>query len=266
VTRTFDLSSSDYLVPLAVLRGLAEHAKSLGREWVLVGAAARDLVIHSPLSNNPVRATNDVDIAVGISNESDFDAFTHGFEPRRGGRHAFMHMGVELDIVPFGLIEEDGWVLFSDGHRLDVVGLQEAAETPDIVILEPDLHIPVAPAELQVVLKLLAWRDRHQDTGKDASDLREILAAASEGVYAEEAWEDAAALEACDYMIDRAGAYHLGRIAAERFTLERSQRIIDFFKTSELDLLRGQLGGPTATEQLDAYRLGFERGRHLTGS
>ena len=103
------------------------------------------------------------------------------------------------------------------------------SDDPDIVRLEPDLLIPVAPP-------------------------------------AEEAWEDAAALEASDYMIDRAGAYYLGRIAAERFTLERSQRIIDFFKTSELDRLCGQLGGPTATEQLDAYRLGFERGRRLTGS
>lgn len=235
MTRTFAHSSTDGETPLEILLALAERARAMNRQWVVVGAAARDLVVHGPLGNAATRATTDVDIAIGVSRAEDLDDFTRGLLPLDAGTHKFSVLGVEVDIVPFGGVEVDGGVRFPDDHVLDVVGLQEAADHPDTVLLPSGVHIPVAPPELQVVLKLLAWRDRHHDTPKDALDLKTLLAAASDGIYEEEAWDDEDALAACDYTIDLAGAYRFGRQAASRFTAERGLPVLELLHSVDLN-------------------------------
>ena len=49
MTRLFDHSSrTDQPVPLDVLADLHHRATDLGLPWVVIGAAARDLVVHMP--------------------------------------------------------------------------------------------------------------------------------------------------------------------------------------------------------------------------
>lgn len=60
----FDASSADHDVPIAVIRHLHQALVATGTDYVIIGAGARDLVVHCP-ANLPVnRATKDVDIAV----------------------------------------------------------------------------------------------------------------------------------------------------------------------------------------------------------
>lgn len=263
MTRIFEHSAhpDGPLPSLDTLRALHRRATAQGIEWIVVGALARDIVIHRELHQNPARATDDVDIAVSLAIGEPYSAFTRDWPTARGAEHKFLVEGSEVDVVPFGAHDQDS-VLFSDGHRLDVIGLREAVEHPDLAVLGEGLIIPVASLESLAPLKILAWRDRHTSgPPRDAVDLRTILAASSEGRYADEAWDDEQALLACDYDILTAGPFRLGHIGGARFTHQRGATVLDVLtdEESRVALVR-DMGGFLAEDLLGAFLRGFRAG------
>lgn len=103
MTRTFDHSSrTDHPVPLDVLADLHHRAIDLGLQWVVIGAAARDLVVHMPLERPAARATKDVDIAIAVEQRHQFLEFAEGYASATGGEHKIRVCGVAVDVVPFG--------------------------------------------------------------------------------------------------------------------------------------------------------------------
>lgn len=266
MTRTFDLSSRiDHPAPLDVIADLHRRAGELGLRWVLIGAAARDLVVHLPSGHPVVRATNDVDIAIAVEGRQQFLKFTGGFASARGAEHKVLVRGVEVDIVPFGGIESGDTVTFADGHELDVVGLREAAAAPDTVILPHGLRIPVASIEAQSALKTLAWRDRHFDTSKDATDLLELLKAGSQGPYGDELWSDEEALAINEFDASLAGAWRIGRGAGRLFDLKRGNHVLDVLNDPrQHQLLRRDMRSILAAGLLTAYQAGFRAGSSAT--
>ena len=104
MTRTFDLSSrTDHPAPLDVIADLHRRAGELGLRWVLIGAAARDLVAHLPSGHPVVRATNDVDIAIAVEGRQQFLKFTEGFSSARGQNTRFSCVALRSTSFPSGV-------------------------------------------------------------------------------------------------------------------------------------------------------------------
>lgn len=231
---------------------------------LVIGAAARDLVVHAATGQQPVRATQDIDVAIAVDREG-LQAFTRGLEPIRNSDHAFRVLGAEVDIVPFGPIAQDLRVELNDGHVLDVNGLVEAAETSVAVHLPSGPIVQVASLPAQAALKVLAWRDRHMASQKDALDLRHILEAAAQPPYVDAAWDDEGALESCDYDIDLAASFRTGRLAAEPFDPSHGSAVLEVLDDPELATrLATHMGSLSSPELLDAFRAGFRAGLEPT--
>ena len=107
---------------------------------LLVGAAARDLVVHAPRHAITRRGTKDVDIAIAVTGEGDFDDFVQGLQRVGKAEHSFLVFGVEVDAVPFGSIEENRKITFADDHELDVTGLDEASHLAKISQQIDEMH------------------------------------------------------------------------------------------------------------------------------
>lgn len=259
MTRFFDLCSVDHPVPVDLIADLASQAVAVGARWAIIGAAARDLVVHTERYTGPTRATHDVDIALAVDGGPMFDQFKDPFEPR--GAHRVRHRGVDIDVVPIGGVEESGAVTFADGHTLDVVGLAEAVLYADTVKLRPGLTVSVASIESQACLKILAWRDRNLQNSKDALDLSTILEACAEGRYEAETWKDEEALEASDFDILMAGAYRCGREGGMMFDIQRSSAVENVLRDpGKRTLLTRHMNTGIAADLLDAYSRGYAIG------
>lgn len=258
--RVLDLSRvGDLPVPVAVLRELRERAAALSVEMLVIGAAARDMVVHVATQDQPVRATLDVDVAVAVDRDG-FEAFTRDLQRLRGSEHKFLLLGVEVDVVPFGPIEKDRSVVHNDGHRLDVTGVAEAARSAVTVDLPDGLKVEVASLPGQAALKVLAWRDRHRDNSKDGLDLRQILEAAAVDPYVADVWDDTVALEHGDYDVRVAAAHHTGRLAAEPFDTESGNDVLAVLDDPEL-VPSGQSHGLRHEHGLlRAFAAGFRAG------
>lgn len=258
--------STDLPVPLVVLAALDERSRSLQIPTLIIGAAARDLVVHGPTSVRSPRATLDVDVAIAVD-RAGFEAFTHGWPSVRGSEHSFLVCGVEVDVVPFGPIEARRSVVFDDAHVLDVTGLSEAAATAVDVLLPGGLEVRAASLPAQAALKVLAWRDRQARTPKDARDLREILEVAAELPYVNDVWADDLALERAEYDIFLAAAFRVGRLAAEPFSVEDGLHVLHVLEDRERSLLlASHMGGTMGSGLVSHLAGGFREGLSGAGS
>ena len=247
-------------VPVDVLRIIEGRARFLDVSVLVIGAAARDLVVHAVTGSRSPRATLDVDVAVAVDSAG-FSIFTEPWERVQGNEHKFLVLDVEVDVVPFGTVETDRRVELNDGHLLDVNGLEEAARTSVEVQLADDLRMRVASLPAQAALKVLAWRDRHRDNSKDARDLREILGAMAEDPYVDDVWEDSAAMDWSDHDVYLAAAFRVGSLAAAPFATEDGRQVLSVVEDDELSSrLARQMGGATASELLRAFAAGFRSG------
>ncbi len=252
--RYFDASRvANDLIPVEVLAELHATLTREGIDYVLVGAAARDLAVHAPSGTKVGRATRDVDLAVAVEAGSQHDALLQRLgEPSSAPQRVHV-LGVEVDVLPFAGAHTE--ILLGDA-TMDVTGLAEAAREPTRVKISEHLTVPVASLEAQVVLKLLAWRDRQQETQKDALDLGQILSASSCGLFEDQAWDDDDALLACEGDIILMGPYRAGRAARATLPEASALRVVAVLedKFSDLSL---QMGVREASELLDAFRRGF---------
>lgn len=254
-----DLTGRDDIpVPEAVVAELAGRARRAGLDILVIGAAARDLVVHAPIRTTTTRATLDVDIAVAVGGPGEVSALTAGLDRVRGSEHTFTVLGVEVDVVPFGGLERDRKVRFPDGNQLDVNGIAEALRTSVEVVLPAGTTVRVASLPAQAVLKVLAWRDRRFDSTKDARDLHDILSAASEGPYEDETWDDEVALSATDSDIVRAGPFRAGSLAAAPFDDAGAAAVLEVMGNAALRaVLAKDMGAPSSRDKLDAFFEGF---------
>ncbi|MBW4542375.1 MAG: nucleotidyl transferase AbiEii/AbiGii toxin family protein [Myxacorys chilensis ATA2-1-KO14] len=166
-----------------VLADLKEVIDSLELPMLIVGAGAR-LLVFDKQQNIQGRSTRDWDIAIPVTDWSDFqtvrDRMTQGVPPRFNATritHKFIHIetNTEVDIVPFGAIgEPNQQIEWSDGNQMNVMGLEEALHSASTELID-DLEFQVVDTPAFVVLKLFAWSDRREKTTKDLSDIEFIL-------------------------------------------------------------------------------------------
>ncbi|EWS81390.1 hypothetical protein BF93_17630 [Brachybacterium phenoliresistens] len=255
---------TDVPVPEDVVAAVGDRAARLGLVPLLIGAAARDLVIHARQQRDPVRATKDIDIAIAVRGDQEFSKLATALGHPTKGMHRFEVLGVEVDLVPFGGMEHERTIRFPDDHVLDVTGFEEAFSTSVVVRMPRGTEIRVADAPAQTALKILAWRDRRHTNTKDAADLFSILEAISEEPFVDDVWEDIDALDATDDDIISAASYRAGRLAAVPFSPGDGGAVMDVLLDPQL---RGHLArdmrSSLAEDLLAAYTAGFRRGLEI---
>jgi predicted nucleotidyltransferase len=192
---------------------------------LLIGAAARDLLLVHAHGVPVERATEDTDVALAVSDwQTFFDVrealIAEGFIGK-GPPHRLWLGDQRLDIIPFGGVEgrdrNIAWPPEGD-EVMNVLGCAEALATSIAVRLPGRVSVDVASLPAQAVLKVAAWEDRrYTDPGRDAADLLMFLrhyagAGNEERIYSE---EGEAAFAALGFDLALTGAWLLGKDARE---------------------------------------------------
>jgi predicted nucleotidyltransferase len=158
---------------------LDKVCRDLGIGYYLIGAQARDFhLLESGIA--PIRGTMDIDFAVMLPEMKQYDEMKNhlikmGFrvhkQPYRLGHEITDTM---IDLLPFGEVEEEGTVKFTDRKtELSVIGMKEVSEYAIEVQME-ELSIKVSPLEGLVILKLISYSDK-PERRKDLDDINEML-------------------------------------------------------------------------------------------
>ena len=152
----------------------------------MVGASARDLILHYAYGTPIKRATTDIDFGMMLENWDKFEVLKNtlienDFISAESAHRFFNIEQKKIDIVPFGGLEDTEsniqWPPNGD-IEMNVLGFQEAYENaiPVIIKTKPHVEIPVASQQGLVILKLVAWGDRDRSMReKDAKDFAYLL-------------------------------------------------------------------------------------------
>ena len=214
-------------IQLGTYESVARVANDKDVPFIIVGASARDLVMHHGYGAPIQRATRDIDLAVQVPDWDSFNSICDSLTVEGYRKTDIPHRlrdasGIPLDIIPFGPLENcaakiswppDGAVV------MDVLGFQEALEHCVWVKVDdiPELKLPVASPVGLGLLKLIAWSERDaQVRKKDAADLA-YLAANYENIpgLRDELYENhVAVLESYGWDTRLSGAHVLGREVA----------------------------------------------------
>lgn len=130
----------------------------------------------------PSRGTKDIDFAVMLASLKEYEEVLtememHGFQKANDIPHRLYHAQYDtvIDLLPFGQIEEQYTIRFSDRKtEIHVLGFSEVFESARKVQMEK-ITIVVPPLEGIVLLKLIAWGDRPDRRSDDLGDILYIF-------------------------------------------------------------------------------------------
>lgn len=226
MTRNYHISSSTFESSLQIetLRGLSSCFKAIGREFVVIGAASRDILRLYLEAGAPARKTKDLDIAIAVETWSDFfvisDALqARGFRKDPDIKQRFYYTGCkdaeyEVDVVPFGGVEKPDENIYwppEESPRMSVKGFSSVLKDSMTVNVDGEFEFKIPSVPAFFVTKFDAWIDRHLLNNKDAKDMSYIL-----GNYYIHEITEGHHLEVCDILGDDfnpyvAGAYMLAK-------------------------------------------------------
>ncbi len=208
------------------LQILKKVADSLGVNFFVVGASARDFILRHQYGIEPRRKTGDIDLGVEVASWEQFKTLfeelisTGQFSPTPE-RQRLRCGTVLIDILPFGPITDEGKkISWPPEHEIimSMVGFAEAYEHSITVRLssDPDLDINLATLPGLAILKVISWKEKYPDRKRDAEDLLLIMntyeeAGNSDRLYA----EDLPLLQEEGFDTRLAGARLLGRDMAK---------------------------------------------------
>jgi predicted nucleotidyltransferase len=158
-----DLSDRAVLVPLARLLSAVRRA-ARDTPILLVGAAARDLLLVHARGIDLQRATEDTDLALAVSSWEAFldlrnALIASGGFTGDGPPHRLWYGNQRLDIIPFGGVERPdrsiAWPT-EGAEVMSVAGFAEALASAVVVRLPGRVSIDVAPLPALALLKIWA--------------------------------------------------------------------------------------------------------------
>jgi predicted nucleotidyltransferase len=176
-----DISQCANELNIDIFSMVHQAAKELSISYLIIGACARDLILHLGYQQPIQRRTADIDFAIKVKNWEEYQNLktnleSKGFESRGENHRLYYMKNFWIDIVPFGEIETNphqiAWPPSKD-TIMNVMGFEEAILYAQIVRLKhsPPLDVPVACVESIAFLKILSWLDRNiTDRKKDAKD------------------------------------------------------------------------------------------------
>ena len=195
--------------------------------YFVVGATARDIILHYGYDMPIKRATVDTDLGVEVSSWREFETLrkaltaTRRFETTRIPHRLLFEKNLRLDIVPFGPLERSDKKITwppDNSVTMNVLGFEDAYQTAQVVRLSdnPELDIQFATPAGLAVLKIVAWRDRSPGGGKDAQDLAYLMSNYLDAGNQKRLSDDHEdLLDVDDFDYERAGAQLLGRDMAK---------------------------------------------------
>ena len=166
-----------------LLRRLTTCFRRIDREFYVIGATARDLILQQLIGAESRRRTRDLDIAIAIP---DWEAFEHikevlvadGFIKSEDMHQRFYYGEYELDIVPYGVVAKDDDNIYwppEEEIAMSVKGFNEVLSEAITVNIDNEFNIKIASLHGLFLLKFNAWMDRNIKTSKDAEDMSFIL-------------------------------------------------------------------------------------------
>jgi predicted nucleotidyltransferase len=188
---------------------------------MLVGASCRD-ILHLSLGHTfATAATQDLDVALALSSWDAFHSIAAKFPSVGDTGIRFRIAGVDVDLLPFGAIEDPQGTVEPPSRReaMSVWAFEEIFASSLPLQLSPTIAIRLPTVAGFAAAKLGAWLDRSAwlET-KDASDLALILYWCVESTYAGDRLYDTSegndVLIAEDSDLPLAAAHLLGREAS----------------------------------------------------
>lgn len=148
--------------------------------YYLVGVSAVALELLKE-GIKPSRGTKDIDFAIMIGSLAEFEEVVVKLEAAGFNKvkapWTFYHpvYNTAIDILPFGQIEENDTVNFSERYTdLHVLGFKEVMQHAVPVAIE-EKFAQIPPLHGMVVLKLIAWNDRPEERDNDLKDILLII-------------------------------------------------------------------------------------------
>jgi len=182
-----NISSEDLNNPLLkeLLKKLTDYFQSIGSDFYVIGATARDIIlsgIHNQISS---RRTIDLDIAIAIKDWDKFEQISKelceidGFHKPNKQKQLFLYKQIfKLDIVPFGEVAKADNNIYwppEEEFAMSAVGFAKVANKALDVTIDDEFTVKVASLPGICILKLIAFNDRKNKTNKDADDLAFII-------------------------------------------------------------------------------------------
>lgn len=274
-----DLSGKIDPTLIEVCRKVAHCTEALKIPYLVIGAFARDLVMHYGYGAPIQRATTDIDFALQVPSWAAFDALkaelvAHGLKQTKATHRLNSPNGWHIDIVPFGDVSDEHaniqWPPNGD-EIMSVLGFQEALDNADHILLaqNPPLKIPVVSPVGLTILKFISWMERDQQMrNKDAKDLAylftnyETIPAISEALHA-----DQSLMAKYDWDITLAAAHKLGidakQIASSTTATTISKLLKNQHSLLKIALLINEMSVFNPQQQsrnqelINAYKAGF---------
>lgn len=178
------ITSEKIANPLLVelLKKLTDSFNRMNREFYVIGATARDIIIRQLIGTTSGRKTRDLDIAIAIPDWSVFDEIKEilvadGFKKSLHMHQRFYYGDYELDVVPYGVAKDDDNIYWPPEEEIamSVKGFDEALSKSITIRIDDEFDIKIASLHGLFLLKFNAWLDRNIKTGKDAEDMSFIL-------------------------------------------------------------------------------------------
>lgn len=270
---------------IEILRRVDVATRELSIDYFVGGALARDLILLHVFGKDTGRATRDVDLGICIDDWAKLDTLRSSliqggnFAEQPNVAHRLIYrpvenaFGIPLDLLPFGGVESsDGIIAWPPGMEIvmNVAGFAEARASSLRVEVD-DLVVPVTSLPSLAILKLIAWRDRHLETPKDATDFLLIARHYADAGNFDRLYDtESALLQAADFDPQLAGAMLLGKDAVAVCS-DNTAQIATCILTDAIlkqrlidQLLRAALtsgdaaGSARVGRYVDAFQRGFE--------
>tara|TARA_R110000868_G_scaffold159110_1_gene387613 strand:- start:27284 stop:28129 length:846 start_codon:yes stop_codon:yes gene_type:complete len=167
-----------------ILIELSAYFKQAGISFFVIGATARDIVmeLHNEKSG---RLTHDLDIAITVNDWEQWQKVEgdivklENFTKDPNQKQRFIYKGeFQLDIMPFGdIMKQDSKIFWppDENFAMSVLGFDAAAGASLKVTIDQEIEIQIASLCGIFLLKIIAWKDRHHKSNKDADDIGFIL-------------------------------------------------------------------------------------------
>lgn len=183
---SYNISSDKFQHPLLkpILEKLTVYFSKEEIHFYVIGATALDIIMQ--LNNErSSRATHDLDIAIAISDWSEFKKVKEGivqidgFTKDSHQKQRFLYEDTYyIDIVPFGdVLAQDDKIFWPPEQEIamSVLGFKEVRNTTKEVFIDDELSIQIASLDGIFLLKVVAWTERNLKGNKDADDIGFII-------------------------------------------------------------------------------------------